>query len=50
LLRRQLRHRNRHPHVVAFSAAGGGDYDPVQYITATSPDGERVGTLEFHSY
>jgi hypothetical protein len=35
------------PMVVAFCAAGGGDYDPVKYITATSPDGERVGTLEF---
>ena len=35
------------PMVVAFYAPGGADYDPVQYIIATSPDGERVGALEF---
>ena len=35
------------PMVVAFCAAGGADYDPVQYIVATGPDGERVGALEF---
>lgn len=35
------------PMVVAFCALGGADYDPVQYIVATSPDGERVGSLEF---
>jgi hypothetical protein len=35
------------PMVVAFCALGGADYDPVQYIIATSPDGERVGALEF---
>ena len=32
---------------MAFCALGGADYDPVQYIVATSPDGERVGSLEF---
>ena len=35
------------PMVVAFCALGGADYDPVQYIVATSADGERVGALEF---
>lgn len=35
------------PMVVAVCALGGTDYDPVQYIVATSPEGERVGTLEF---
>ena len=35
------------PMVVAFCASGGADYDPVQYIIATSADGERVGALEF---
>jgi hypothetical protein len=34
------------PMVVAFCAPGA-DYDPVQYIIATSSDGERVGALEF---
>ena len=35
------------PMVVAFCAMGGSDYDPKQYIVATSADGERVGSLEF---
>ena len=35
------------PMVVAFCALGGTDYDPVRYIIATSPEGERVGSLEF---
>ncbi|MCV7226691.1 hypothetical protein [Mycolicibacterium komossense] len=35
------------PMVVAFYALGGADYDPVRYIVATSPAGERVGSLEF---
>lgn len=35
------------PMVVAVTALGGTDYDPVKYIVATSPDGERVGSLEF---
>ena len=35
------------PMVVAFCALGGADYDPVRYIIATSPEGERVGSLEF---
>jgi hypothetical protein len=35
------------PMVVSFCALGGADYDPVQHIVATSPDGERVGSLEF---
>ena len=30
------------PMVVAVTALGGTDYDPVKYIVATSPDGERV--------
>ena len=35
------------PLVIAFVALGGTDYDPVQYIVATSPEGERVGSLQF---
>ena len=35
------------PMVVAVCALGGQDYDPVKYIIASSPDGERVGSLEF---
>ena len=35
------------PMVVAFCALGGADYDPVRYIVAHSPEGERVGSLEF---
>ena len=35
------------PMVVAVCALGGQDYDPVRVIVATSPDGERVGSLEF---
>ncbi len=35
------------PLVVAFCALGGADYDPLQFIVATSADGERVGSLEF---
>ena len=35
------------PVVVAVTTLGGTDYDPVKVIVATSPDGERVGSLEF---
>ncbi|HPY26197.1 MAG TPA: hypothetical protein PLK19_17980 [Mycobacterium sp.] len=35
------------PMVIAMCALGGADYDPVKYIVATSPEGERVGSLEF---
>jgi hypothetical protein len=35
------------PMVVALCALGGADYDPVRYIVAHSPEGERVGSLEF---
>jgi hypothetical protein len=35
------------PIVVAVTALGGTDYNPVKVIGATSPDGERVGSLEF---
>lgn len=35
------------PVVVAVCANGGTDYNPQLVITATSPEGERVGTLEF---
>jgi hypothetical protein len=35
------------PMVVAVCGLGGQDYDPVKYIVATSPEGERVGSLEF---
>ncbi len=34
------------PIVVAVCGEGGSDYDPRRYITATSPEGERVGALE----
>jgi len=36
------------PMVVSFCALGGADYDPVKYIVAHSPEGERVGSLEFN--
>jgi hypothetical protein len=35
------------PMVIAVCALGGEDYHPVKYIVAHSPDGERVGSLEF---
>jgi hypothetical protein len=35
------------PLVVACYTEGGTDYDPRQYIIATSPRGDRVGFLEF---
>ena len=35
------------PMLVAVCALSGADYDPVKYIVATAPDGERVGSLEF---
>jgi hypothetical protein len=35
------------PMVVAVCALSGDDYDPVKYIIATGPDGERAGSLEF---
>ena len=35
------------PMVVAVTALGGTEYDPVKSTTATSPARERVGSLEF---
>ncbi|MEI6254443.1 MAG: hypothetical protein WCP30_16730 [Mycobacteriaceae bacterium] len=35
------------PIVVAMTALGGTDYDPAKVIVATSPSGDRVGSLEF---
>ena len=35
------------PLVLAVYAPGGTDYDPRRYIIAKSPEGERVGLLEF---
>lgn len=35
------------PMVVAVTTLGGTDYDPVKVIVATSPEGERVGSLEW---
>ena len=35
------------PMVVAVTTLGGTDYNPRKYIVATSPEGERVGSLEF---
>lgn len=34
--------------VVAVCTAGGTDYEPVRYIVATAPSGERVGVLKFN--
>jgi hypothetical protein len=34
------------PLVLAVYTRGGSDYDPRQYIVATSPDGERLRVLE----
>ena len=33
--------------ILAVCALSGDDYDPVQYIVATSPTGERAGAVEF---
>ncbi len=35
------------PVVMAFSSPAGTNYDSRTVIVATSPDGDRVGTLEF---
>jgi hypothetical protein len=35
------------PLVLAVYTSGGSDYDPRRYIVARSPNGERVGLLEF---
>jgi hypothetical protein len=35
------------PLVLAVHAQGGTDYEPRRYIVAKSPEGERVGLLEF---
>lgn len=35
------------PLVVAVYTQGGTDYEPRRYIIATSPGGDRVGSLEF---
>lgn len=35
------------PMVVSVCAAGGSDYNPQLYIVVTSPEGERVGSLQF---
>lgn len=35
------------PLVLAVHTSGGGDYDMRRFIIATSPQGERVGLLEF---
>lgn len=35
------------PMVVSVCTQGGTEYDPVRYIIATSPNGERVGALKF---
>ena len=35
------------PVSVAVCALGGSDYNPRLVIAATSPEGQRVGTLEF---
>jgi len=35
------------PMVISFVTLGGTDYDPVAFIVATSPEGQRVGSLQF---
>lgn len=35
------------PLVLAVHTSGGSDYDMHRFIIATSPDGQRVGLLEF---
>ncbi|KDF00925.1 hypothetical protein Y900_018795 [Mycolicibacterium aromaticivorans JS19b1 = JCM 16368] len=35
------------PLVLAVHAQGGSDYEPRRFIVAKSPEGERVGLLEF---
>ena len=35
------------PVVVAVCALSGGEYDPVRYIVATAPTGERSSAMEF---
>lgn len=35
------------PLVLAVHTCGGGDYEMRRFIIATSPNGERVGLLEF---
>lgn len=35
------------PIVVVVATLCGQDYDPVKYIVATSPQGERLATMEF---
>ncbi|WP_246230821.1 hypothetical protein [Mycolicibacterium sediminis] len=34
------------PLVVAVYASGGTEHDPVLYVVAKSPEGERLGSLE----
>ena len=35
------------PVVLAVVAASGGEYTPTRYIVATSPDGQRLATVQF---
>jgi len=35
------------PIVLVVAALCGEDYDPVKYIVATSPQGDRLATMEF---
>ena len=35
------------PMVIAVCALSGGEYDAVQYLIATGPDGERVSAMDF---
>ena len=35
------------PMVIGVCALSGGEYDAVQYLIATAPDGERVSAMEF---
>jgi hypothetical protein len=35
------------PVVLSVYTSGGGDYEPRRFIVAKSPEGERVGLLEF---
>ncbi|MCX6483742.1 MAG: hypothetical protein NT146_10805 [Mycobacterium sp.] len=34
--------------MIGVCALSGGEYDPIQYLIATGPNGERAAAMEFH--
>ncbi len=38
------------PVVLAVATASGNEYNPVRYIVASSPQGERLATMQFNWY